>query len=117
MSNYVLVIDDDEAIRSILRDALDNEGYRVKTAASAAEGLQVAESDPPTLIFLDMRMPDDGPRFKKELRQRANGAPIIGMSASSGARDWASDMGIPFVPKPFDLDELLAVAKEASHTA
>jgi DNA-binding NtrC family response regulator len=117
VSDHVLVIDDDAAVRSILRDALGNEGYRVQTAASAGEALRMVDTNPPALILLDMRMPDDGPRFKKELQRRADGAPIIGMSASSGAREWADSIGIAFVAKPFDLEELLAVAKEASNGA
>lgn len=84
------------------------------TAASTAEALDMVDEDPPALIFLDMRMPDDGPVFKRELRERADGAPIIGMSASSGAREWAASAGIGFVAKPFDLQELIEVAKKAS---
>ena len=117
MSNHILVIDDDAAIRSILREALGNEGYRVETAASTAEALEMVDNNAPALIFLDMRMPDDGPVFKKELRQRAHGAPIIGMSASSGGREWATSVGIGFVAKPFDLADVLAVAKEAAPAA
>ena len=115
MSKHVLVIDDDAAIRSLLREALSSEGYRVQTAGSAAEALEMVDKDPPALIFLDMRMPDDGPVFKQELRRRAGGARIIGMSASSGAREWATSVGIAFVAKPFDLQELLAVAKDSPH--
>ena len=64
MASYILVIDDDTAICEALADALDEEGYEVLGARSAARALELIEQAQPDLILLDVRMPGmDGPAF------------------------------------------------------
>src|SRR5690349_18121625 len=53
----VLVVDDDETIRTTVSETLDLEGYPVHLAADGVEALRSAEESPPQVILLDMRMP------------------------------------------------------------
>ena len=58
MSNGpILVVDDDPAIRAVVTDVLEDEGYAVLTATDGQEGLAVLAQTTPELILLDMRMP------------------------------------------------------------
>src|SRR2546423_13941113 len=56
----VLVVDDDEGVREFVRANLELEGYLVREAASAAEGLPAIEREPPDLILLDVMRPEAG---------------------------------------------------------
>ena len=60
---HVLVVDDEESLRTLLADALAEEGYEPRTAGSADEALAAVDRRVPDVIVLDMRMPDDGQRF------------------------------------------------------
>jgi DNA-binding NtrC family response regulator len=104
----VLVVDDEEPIRALLADALKEEGYDPRTAASADEALAAVDRRTPDVIVLDMRMPDDGPRFKAELKRRSLNAPIVATSASREGAQWAAALGAPFVAKPFVLDDFFS---------
>ncbi len=53
----ILVIDDDQAILELVREALSYEGYEILTATDGRRGLDLAAREPPDLILLDMRMP------------------------------------------------------------
>jgi CheY-like chemotaxis protein len=65
----VLVIEDDDAIRAVVSAALEDEGYQVVNARDGAEGLQVARTEQPRIILLDMRMPViDGWEFTRRYR-------------------------------------------------
>jgi DNA-binding NtrC family response regulator len=105
---HVLVVDDEESIRTLLADALTEEGYEPRTAASAHEALAAVDRRVPDVIVLDMRMPDDGPRFKADLRRRSLHAPIVATSASREGAQWAAALGAPFIAKPFVLDDFFS---------
>src|SRR5262249_32497463 len=71
-SSRILVVDDDRAIRDMLRQALELEGHTVETAGDGAQALTAIERAPPALVLLDMRMPVlDGWGVVQELRARA----------------------------------------------
>ena len=110
---YVLVVDDEESIRTLLADALAEEGYEARTAASTNEALSTVDRRVPDVIVLDMRMPDDGPRFKSELRRRSLNAPIVATSASREGAQWAAALGAPFIAKPFVLDDFFSTLRFA----
>ncbi|MES2115687.1 MAG: response regulator, partial [Pseudomonadota bacterium] len=70
-SATVLFVDDEPNILSALRRLFRPRGYRVLTAESGAEGLEVLEREPVDLVISDMRMPEmDGARFLAQVRQR-----------------------------------------------
>ena len=106
----ILVVDDDASIRQTVREILDLEGYPVETAADGREALRVVERAGPSLVLLDMRMPElDGWGFAREIRERGIELPILVMTAAENARSWAAEIGADgYVAKPFELDELLA---------
>jgi CheY-like chemotaxis protein len=107
----VLVIDDDEAIRTLLVELLTSEGHQVDAAVGEA-ALALAGERPPDLIFLDLMMPDlDGfaiiQRLQADPRTRA--VPVVVMSASYLLRQHEQTLAVHGVlPKPFDLMDVLA---------
>ena len=84
MTREILVIDDDKLTRWSLATVLARFGYRVREAASAAEGLASARESPPDLVLLDIRLLDgDGGTVLRDLRQSRPGLPVVMMSADA----------------------------------
>jgi CheY-like chemotaxis protein len=113
-SGAILVVDDDEGIRSFVEFALDGEGYQVSTAANGAAALEVAGRTPPSLILLDMRMPVmDGWSFARQYRRQPGPhAPIVVITAARDAGERAAEVAADdYLGKPFDLDDLLQVVE------
>lgn len=115
----ILVVDDDEKIRTILRHMLEREGYEVYTAANGDAGVKAAVSVPPDAILLDIMMPEkDGFDACAELKrvERTKDVPVIFLTARVGdePRKRAQHRAATaFVEKPFKREALLAVVKEA----
>jgi two-component system chemotaxis response regulator CheY len=109
----ILVVDDDASIRQTVREILDLEGYTVETAADGLEALEAVKRGEPSLVLLDMRMPEmDGWGFAREIRERGIRLPILVMTAAENARLWAEEIGAEgYVSKPFELEELLAAVE------
>ena len=109
----ILVVDDDASIRQTVREILDLEGYPVETAADGNEALEAVERREPSLVLLDMRMPElDGWGFARAIRERGMRLPILVMTAAENARTWADEIGADgYVSKPFELEELLAAVE------
>ena len=111
----ILVVDDDPTILATVADALDLEGYPVVTATNGEEALAVLEGDPkpPMLVLLDMRMPVlDGWGFMRAVRERGLSLSVVVMTAAADARRWAREIDAHGVlPKPFELDELIAAVQ------
>ena len=81
----ILVVDDDAAIRKLLRFVLVEEDYEVIEAANGAEGLQRYQADPTDLVITDLQMPDmDGLALLQALRCMV---PTPALMAISGDRD------------------------------
>ena len=113
----VLLVDDDNRMRELVRLELEREGYDVQEAASADEGLESIENRKPELILLDVMMPHvDGWEMLRRIQER-HGAGAIPVLMFSGqvdeeARRQATSSGARgFVGKPFELDELVEQAK------
>src|ERR671929_67752 len=84
----VLLVDDDERVRELVRVNLEFEGYSVREAASAEEGLTAVEDAPPDLILLDVMMPGvDGWEMLRRVQERhgAGAIPVIMFSGQVGA--------------------------------
>ena len=118
MSTHVkiLVIDDEPAIRKLLRVCLESEGYQVGEAATAHDGLREAVSFRPELVILDLGLPDmDGVDVCMRLREWTQ-VPIIILSVRDSERDKvaALDKGADdYLTKPFGIEELLARVRVA----
>jgi CheY-like chemotaxis protein len=116
----VLVVDDDEFIRSCVVDILRDEGYDVFDAPHGAAALALIDESPPDVILLDMRMPVlDGWGFARAYRDRPGPhAPIVVMTAAQDAAQRAAQVNsASFIAKPFQIDELIdCVARYTSAT-
>ena len=118
MKKKILVIEDDEDSRRIMRDLLTSAGYEVLEAVSGQEGVTAAEMLGPELILMDIQLPDfDG--YEATRRIRANTSldaiPIIAVTsyALSGDDIKAFEAGCDaYVTKPFSPRELLAKIRE-----
>lgn len=104
------VIDDDPSILAIVRDVLDDDGYRVETAASGREALASVEAQCPSLVLLDVHMPGpDGEGLATALRERGIDVPLLVMTAGPAAHAWAAKIGARgALPKPFGINDLLS---------
>ena len=107
----VLVIDDEPQIRRALRIGLERNGYQVALASEGEQGLDMAASQPFSVVVLDLAMPGlDGLEVCRQLRAWSR-VPIIVLSVREGEKDKidALDMGADdYLTKPFSLEELLA---------
>ncbi len=110
----VLVVDDDDAYCTIIRELLIRNGYCVLIAYSAAEALDLIQREKPDLILADIMMPEvDGLTFIRRLRSTPphSGIPTIVVSALVMARERAeaAQAGADaFVAKPFSINQLRA---------
>jgi DNA-binding response OmpR family regulator len=108
----ILVIEDDPAMISGLRDNLEIEGYRILTARNVRQGRVTALQGNPDLIVLDVMLPDgDGVSLCRELRSQGLRQPVIMLTARGEETDKV--MGFEggaddYIVKPFGLRELLA---------
>src|ERR687886_189849 len=121
-SKRVLVVDDDDAIRLTVADALQDEGYQVATATNGQEALAQVETTQPDAIVLDLMMPImDGWGFLEACRQRelCQGIPVLVMSAYRRLAEAAPQLNVrACIAKPFELDVLLgAVERLLQHPA
>ncbi len=107
----VLVVDDDEGIRSFLIASLRDEGYEVRAVESGRAALHVLTEWAPHAIMLDLFMPElDGWAFREaqlSLGDPIAAIPVLVMSASRSLRTRAVEFSAATIEKPFDLDALL----------
>jgi two-component system, OmpR family, KDP operon response regulator KdpE len=119
LNRRVLVIEDDNDIRSLITEALTNAGLDVVAAIDAGQTLRTALARKPAAVVLDIGLPDqDGTQFVARWRERRPDAtlvPIVIVSARSDRREIASLLGAAYVcGKPFEVDELVGEVKRAS---
>jgi two-component system, OmpR family, alkaline phosphatase synthesis response regulator PhoP len=109
--NHVLVVDDEPAIVEIVRDYLTDAGYRVSTARSGDEALDLTRSIRPDLIVLDLGLPGiDGLDVTRTIR-RTSTVPIIVLTARADEADRVVGLELgadDYLVKPFSPRELLA---------
>lgn len=114
---FVLVVDDDPAMRRTLRINLRARDYEVEEAADGRSAVQIVDERMPDVILLDLGLPDlDGVSVLRRLREFTQ-VPVIVVSARSESDDKveALDLGADdFVTKPFAIEELLARVRAAS---
>jgi two-component system, OmpR family, KDP operon response regulator KdpE len=112
----ILVVDDEPAIRRLLRTSLAGQGYDVAEAEDGAAALAAAEREKPDLVILDLGLPDlGGIEVIRSLRQHST-LPIIVLSVRDDERGKveALDQGADdYVTKPFGVDELVARIRTA----
>ncbi|GAB4300768.1 MAG: sigma-54 dependent transcriptional regulator [Thiohalomonadaceae bacterium] len=115
---YILVVDDEPDIRSLLQDILRDEGYEVDTAENAAAARKARKARRPDLVLLDIWMPDtDGITLLKEWSEEGPlTAPVIMMSGHGTVETAveATRLGAyDFIEKPLSLAKLLVTVSRA----
>jgi DNA-binding response OmpR family regulator len=114
----VLVCDNEEVLRALVRATLAPEGYNIVEAQDGDESVELARSEDPDLIVLDMMMPGrTGVEVLEELRseERFAETPVVMLTARTQEADRqnASTAGADrFLPKPFSPVELASVVEE-----
>ena len=113
LAHHVLVADDEPAIVEMIRDILEEYGFRVVTAANGSEALRLVEEIAPEVVLLDMNMPVlDGEGFIAAVRERGLRVPIVIMTAGSSAKRWAAELGADaYLAKPFELSNLVDITR------
>ncbi|WNG58703.1 sigma-54-dependent Fis family transcriptional regulator [Archangium gephyra] len=106
----VLVVDDEEQVRTFLGELLGSSGYQVRCASSGSQALEMLSGGSFDVVLLDVMMPEmSGLEVLRRYRASGGGAPVIVLSALSGAEDAmrAMKMGASdYLSKPFSSDEL-----------
>jgi CheY-like chemotaxis protein len=112
----ILLVEDEPAVRELLRHTLVRRGYQVETGSSGDEGLALCESiEPPDLLITDLILPGaTGPAIAERLRQRAPGVKVLLMSgyAEHPLLDAAHAAGEPCLVKPFELSTFSETVKQ-----
>jgi len=116
MTHKILVIDDEEKMCWALERALSQEGYQVVTATRGLQGIELAKKSEPSLVILDLKMPDiGGIEVLKQIKEINSSLPVI-MITAHGSIDTAIEAmkigATDYITKPFKLEEIkLQIAK------
>jgi len=115
----VLVIDDEEQVRTLIREVLEGAGHEVMEAGNGREAMKLFEANPTSVVITDLVMPEqDGLETIRELRRRF---PTVKIIAVSGAQQKlnlellyvAEKLGaLRTLEKPFDIRKLVALVEE-----
>lgn len=117
MQARILVADDEESMRFLLREVMTREGYEVETAANGLEALAKAREHDFDLAILDVKMPQmDGLQALREIRQVRPQLTVLMMTAFGGTQNAIEAIkqgAYDFFTKPFELDEMRVVVRRA----
>ncbi len=114
MAKKILVVDDEEGIRLLYREELEDEGYKIIDASSGEDCLKCLEEELPDLVLLDIKMPGmDGVEVLRRIKEQWEELPVILCSAYPHYKQefgtWASDA---YVIKSSDLHDLKEKIKD-----
>jgi two-component system OmpR family response regulator len=114
---HLLIVDDEENLRTMLVAALSHHGFRVSSAANGRDALAAVareNGDRPDLVILDVMLPDiDGFEVCRRMRQGDNHTPVLFLTARDTTADTVRGLtlgGDDYMQKPFSLEELVARA-------
>jgi two-component system alkaline phosphatase synthesis response regulator PhoP len=115
MNNKVLVVDDEQSIVTLLQYNLEQAGFEVITAMDGEEGRDLAESESPDIMILDLMLPKlDGMEVCKQLRQKKILIPILMLTAKDEEFDKVLGLELgadDYMVKPFSPREVIARVK------
>ena len=113
----ILIIDDEEIVRTSCRRILEPEGYSVRTADSGRTGLEILENRTFDLVLTDLMMPSmDGIEVLRKIRETWSGTEVIIMTGYGTVKTAVKAMKIgvfDYIEKPFTPEDLLALAMKA----
>lgn len=115
-SSVVLVVEDDSAIRDVMREELESQGLRVLGASSGEESLMILETRAVDVVIMDLRMPGmNGVETSIAIKHRFPNLPIILCTVcdESHVRKFIGREIQSYLPKPFTLDQLNTTVQTA----
>jgi two-component system OmpR family response regulator len=108
----ILVVDDEHSISELIATSLKFVGFDVRTAASGAQALQIAEEFKPHALILDVMLPDqNGFEVCRQIRSEGHEIGVLFLTAKDSVEDKIAGLtigGDDYVTKPFSLEELVA---------
>jgi len=108
----ILVVDDEDSISELIATSLKFVGFDVRTAASGAQALQIAEEFKPHALILDVMLPDqNGFEVCRQIRSEGHNIGVLFLTAKDSVEDKIAGLtigGDDYVTKPFSLEELVA---------
>ena len=110
MGKRVLVVDDEEDVRSFVRLILEDAGYEVETATDGREGLEAIDVSRPDLVLLDLMMPVMN-GWEVLAGVGRHHPPFIVVSASNEPERAQKEGAVALVAKPFEVQELIATCR------
>ncbi len=117
--DLVLVVDDDRDLQDMLEFVLELGNCRVARAGTGRVGLELLEGARPCMVLLDLMLPDmRGEEFYERLRHLPGSAPpVVVMSAAVDVGARAERLGLPFLAKPFEVEDLMALVQRSCPSA
>ena len=113
----ILLVEDKDSLRAMLRDALEGQGHSVLEARDEREALQVLRESRPGVVLSDLRLPEgDGIGVLRAAKESDPGLPVIVMTAFGSIQDAVAAMkegALDFLAKPVDPDHLLLLVERA----
>ena len=111
---HLLIVDDEENLRSMLAAALRHHGFQVSSVANGRDALDAVGELSPDLVVLDVMLPDlDGFEVCRRMRADGNTTPVLFLTARDATEDKVRGLtlgGDDYLQKPFSLEELVARA-------
>ncbi len=121
VKNKILVVDDEEALRTVLSSELEGEGYQVNTAADGDEAIKIIGAQQFHLILLDIKMPNvDGFEVLKFVKQHQPSTKVIMLTGFADLKNAIESKKLgaeDFVSKPYDLVDLLTTVERVLGTS
>lgn len=121
VKNKILVVDDEEALRTVLSAELEGEGYQVNTAADGDEAIKIIGTQQFHLILLDIKMPNvDGFEVLKFVKQHQPSTKVIMLTGFADLKNAIESKKLgaeDFVSKPYDLVDLLTTVERVLGTS
>ena len=118
LGERILIVEDNEKNMKLVRDVLQATGYRTLEATTGEEGVELALSQAPALVLIDVQLPGiDGVEALERLRQneRTASIPVLALTAQamSGDRERFLEAGFDgYLAKPVDVGELIEAVRE-----
>jgi DNA-binding NtrC family response regulator len=119
--NRILVVDDEDALRTVLSSELEGEGYHVRSAADGQEAINILGNQEFDLILLDIKMPNvDGFEVLKYVKDRQPKTKVVMLTGFADLKNAIESKKLgaeDFVSKPYDLVDLLTTVERVLTTA
>ena len=116
-NHHVLIIDDERPVLMTLKALLKRHGYQVETAPTATQGLKLLKSKTPTLVLLDLRLPDaDGLEMLDRIKTELPKVQVIILTAHDSLHNAIESIkrgAYHFISKPYAPEELLSLVEKA----